>query len=153
MNAKHANATIETYKHVKLVSKYLFLFVKELLDRAANHDNTKFESPEVEIFGEHTGMLGECEYGSPEYKECLAKVKPAIDHHYSKNRHHPKFHKNGVDDMTLIDLVELLSDWKSATERNKDGNIRKSIDINAKRYNLTPQLKSILENTVQEYFD
>ena len=153
MNAKHANATIQTYQHVKLVGKFLFIFIKDLLDRAANHDNTKFESPEVEIFGENTELLAKCEYGSPEYQVCLDKVRPAINHHYSKNRHHPEFHKNGVDDMTLPDLIEMLSDWKAATERNKDGNIRKSIDINAKRYNLSPQLKSILENTVQEYFD
>lgn len=153
MNEKIANATIETYKHVKLVRNFINIFIKDLVDRAQNHDNSKFESPEVEVFGENTEQLSLCEYGSPEYQECLKRVRPAIEHHYSKNRHHTEFHKNGINDMNLIDLVEMLSDWKAATERNKNGNIRKSLDINAEKYNIHPQLKQILENTIKEYFD
>lgn len=152
MNEKHANATIETYKHVKQVRENLNLVIKELIDRGQKHDDSKFESPEVEIFGEHTEELAKVEYGSEEYKECLARVKPAIDHHYSKNRHHPEHWPNGVNDMTLIDLIETLVDWKAATQRNKNGNIRKSIEINAERYGLSPQLRKIFENTVRELF-
>ena len=54
--------------------------------------------------------------------------------------------------MTLVDLIEMLADWKAATERNKDGNIRKSIEINSGKYNMSPQLRTIFENTVREYF-
>ncbi len=152
MNEKHANATLETHKHIAKVQGRLNMFAIDLLNRGQVHDNSKLESPEVEIFGEHTEELANVTYGSPEYQECLARVKPAIDHHYSKNRHHPEHWPNGVDDMTLMDLVEMVADWKSATERHKDGNIRKSIEINATRYNICPQLKRIFENTVREYF-
>jgi len=82
----------------------------------------------------------------------LEKVNPAIVHHYSKNRHHPEHWPNGIDDMTLIDLVEVLADWKASTAKNKNGNIRKSIEINAKRFNMSPQLTKIFENTVRELF-
>ena len=150
MNEKHQ---IETYKHVKLVAKNIFVFISDLIDRAQNHDNSKFESPELEIFGANVDELAKVEYGSAGYKECLEKVRPAIDHHYSKNRHHTEFFPNGINDMNLVDLIELLSDWKAATERNKNGNIRKSIDFNAEKYGISPQLKKILENTVKEYFD
>lgn len=152
MNEKHANATLETYKHIAKVQGYLNGFAKDLIDRGQNHDNSKLESPEVEIFGEHTEELSTVEYGSPEYQECLARVKPAIDHHYAKNRHHTEHWPNGIEDMTLLDLVEMLADWKAATERNKDGNIRKSIDHNAGKYKMSPQLKKIFENTVREHF-
>jgi hypothetical protein len=54
--------------------------------------------------------------------------------------------------MTLIDLVEMLADWRAAGERNKDGNIRKSIAVNSSRFKLSPQLRTILENTAREYF-
>lgn len=46
----------------------------------------------------------------------------------------------------------MLCDWKAATKRNKNGNIRKSIEINAQKYNISPQLEQILENTVKEIF-
>ena len=29
-------------------------------------------------------------YGSDEYKACLTEMKPALDHHYAANRHHPE---------------------------------------------------------------
>lgn len=142
----------ETYKHIKKVRSYLDRFIQELLHRGENHDNSKFEEPELSIFAENTSKLKDTEYGSEKYKQLLEEVKPAIVHHYSKNRHHPEHWVNGVNDMTLIDLLEMLADWKAATERNKDGNIRKSIEINAQKYNMSPQLKMIFENTVREYF-
>ena len=152
MNEKHANATLETHKHVAKVQGYMNKFAVDLINRGQIHDKSKFESPEVEIFGEHTEKLSSAVYGSPEYQECLDSVKPAITHHYAKNRHHPEHWPNGIEDMTLIDLVEMVGDWKAATERNKDGNIRKSIEINANKYNMSPQLKKIFDNTVREYF-
>lgn len=152
LKAKHANAALETLEHISTVREYLNTVAKDLLDRGHNHDASKLESPEVEIFGEHTAALSELEYGSKEYTENLELIKPAIEHHYSKNRHHPEHWPNGINDMTLLDIIEMLCDWKAATQRNKNGNIRKSIEINAERYKISPQLRKILENTVRELF-
>ena len=91
-------------------------------------------------------------YGSDEYKEFLAGMKPALDHHYAENRHHPEHFENGIDGMDLFDLVEMLFDWKEATERHNNGDILKSLDINEKRFNISPQLKQILANTVTNFF-
>lgn len=143
---------MEAIKHIQSVRLLLYIMIKDLDDRARNHDQSKLESPEAEIYGEFTPELAKTEYGSQQYKELLEKVKPAIAHHYANNRHHPEFHKNGIDDMDLLDLVEMLCDWKAATARNKDGNIRKSIDINQERFNINPQLSNILRNTVNRYF-
>jgi hypothetical protein len=142
----------ETYKHVKKVQSNLNLFVSDLIKRGENHDNSKFEEPELSIFASQTEKLKDCVYGSDEYKQLLVEVKPAIDHHYSKNRHHPEHWPNGIEDMTLVDLLEMLADWKAATQRNKDGNIRRSILINSEKYKMSPQLRTIFENTVREYF-
>ncbi len=54
--------------------------------------------------------------------------------------------------MTLLDMLEMLADWRAAGERNANGNIRKSIDFNARKYNMSPQLVRIFENTVKEHF-
>lgn len=151
-NDKTIVGMMETMKHIQRVRYFLWLMERELDERARNHDQTKLESPEKEVFGEHTPELSRTPYMTPAYTELLAKVQPALDHHYSRNRHHPEHWPNGVNDMTLIDLVEMLCDWKAATERVKDGNIRMSITKNADRYKISEQLTQIFENTVRELF-
>lgn len=142
-------AEIETRKHQARVASILHLFVRKLLDRADTHDKSKIESPEVKVFSEYTKKLKDVTYGTEEYNRFLAEMKPALDHHYAKNRHHPEFHKDGINDMNLIDLIEMIADWKSASERHNDGNILISIDKNKKRFNIDAQLASILVNTVK----
>ena len=51
--------------------------------------------------------------------------------------------------MNLIDIVEMIADWKAASERQKDGNLLVSIEKNAKRFHLDDQLKQILINTAK----
>lgn len=143
---------VETYKHVLSVRKNMDIFIHDLLKRSEHHDDSKFVEPELSGFAAVTDKLKTLEYGSEAYKEQLKELKPILDHHYSRNRHHSEHFKDGISDMTLVDVVELLCDWKSASERNASGNIRKSIDLNAEKYGISPQLKRILENTVREYF-
>ena len=148
-----ATGAVAAYEHIHQVRSNIYAFVQDLLQRAHNHDQSKLESPELEIFGENTPKLAQVEYDSPEYKALLEEVRPAIDHHYANNRHHPEHWPDGINDMTLVDLMEMLADWQAATLRNKNGNIRKSIEANAKRYKMTPQLRQIFENTVREMSD
>lgn len=143
---------LDTLKHIDCVRENLYVLIADLLERARIHDQSKLESPEQEIFGEFGGELGKVEYGSPEYKELLERVKPAIEHHYSKNRHHPEHFSNGIEGMDLLDVLEMLADWTAATKRNKNGNIHKSIEHNTGRFNMSPQLAQILTNTVNRYF-
>jgi G3E family GTPase len=152
MNEKLLLHDSETLKHINKVRENLWNVIRDLDHRAQIHDASKMEAPEREILAENTPKLAKTEYGSADYSKLLEEIKPALDHHYSKNRHHPEHWPQGVDDMNLMDLVELLCDWKAATERNKNGNIRKSIEHNAKRFNLSPQLEKILHNTVRELF-
>ena len=149
---KIAHCKVETLKHIQLVREKMLAMMDDLENRLQHHDDSKLVEPELSIFAEFTPLLKETEYGSDEYKELLEKVKPALDNHYAKNRHHPEHHKNGVDDMTLLDLVEMLCDWSAATERNKNGNIRKSIEQNKERFGMSEQLAQIFENTVREHF-
>jgi hypothetical protein len=142
-------AEIETRKHQRRVAAILHLFVEKLLDRADIHDDSKTTEPEVNVFAKFTAKLKGVTYGSPEYKDYLGQMKPALDHHYAKNRHHPEHYPEGVNDMTLVDLVEMLADWKSASERHDDGNILQSIEKNRKRFNIDAQLAEVLVNTVK----
>ena len=151
-NDKIILGQLETLKHIHRVRELLSKVIVELDTRAREHDLSKLESPEKEIFGEYGDELSKTAYMSEEYKALLEKVKPAIEHHYAKNRHHPQYHKDGIDGMDLLDLTEMLIDWLSTTERVKNGNIRKSIELNAERFKIEPQLTKILNNTINRYF-
>lgn len=61
--------------------------------------------------------------------------------------------RSSIGRMSAVDVVELLCDWKAASERHHSGNIRKSIAVNAERFGINPQLVRILENTAVEVFD
>ena len=140
---------VETQKHIDKVRKYIRFFTDRLTTRGENHDASKLESPEVELFAEHTERLAEIEYGSEEYKKELEALKPALDHHYSVNKHHPQYYPNGIEGMSLIDLIEMIADWKASSERYNSGNLLKSIELNIKRFNIEPQLAQILINTAK----
>ena len=150
LNDKTVLGNLETMKHIHMVRGLLYKMIVELDDRARKHDQSKLESPEAEILAEFTPDLSKTQYGTPEYTALLEKVRPALDHHYANNSHHPEFHSSGIDGMTLLDIVEMFCDWKAATERMHDGNIKKSLDINKKRFGISPQLHKIMENTLKE---
>lgn len=142
----------ETLKHVNEVRGNIWNLIRELDHRAAVHDASKFEEPERSVFASNTPKLAKTEYGTEEYQKLLGEVNVAIQHHYSKNTHHPEHWPNGINDMDLLDLIEMLCDWAAATKRNLNGNVHKSIEHNQDRFGMTPQLAQIFKNTVNRYF-
>ena len=144
-----AECQVETQKHIENVRKYIRFMIDKLDMRGVKHDASKLESPEVEVFAEYTPKLNTTPFDSEEYYQNLAKMKPALDHHYAANRHHPEHFVNGINDMTLIDILEMFCDWKASTLRHNDGNLLKSIETNAERFNMEGQLKQILINTAR----
>lgn len=146
------DSTVDTLLHIKRVNELLISAAQVLMTRAQHHDASKLKSPEKELFDEYTPKLKGTTYGSQEYKEFLKGLKVALDHHYSKNSHHPEHYENGVNDFDLFDLIEMFMDWKAAGERHADGNIFKSIEINKERFNLSDQVCEIFKNTAERYF-
>jgi hypothetical protein len=145
---KKYDSTKDTKKHIKRVRFYIKSCIRELRKKAVSHDFDKIhDSTEKSLFDEFTPKLKDCTFGSDEYKEYLESLKPALDIHYKNNRHHPEHFKNGISGMNLIDLLEMVCDWKASSERHADGNIMKSIEINQERFGYSDELKSILINT------
>lgn len=137
----------ETWSHINRVAYFLIGAAKHLLDRSLRHDQSKLKSPEVQVFATAPKLEG-IEFGSAEYKSSCDYVAPALAHHYAYNRHHPEHFKNGVEDMNIFDVIEMYYDWMASSERNKNGNIRKSIEMACEKYKINSQLRRILENTV-----
>lgn len=172
-------ARFKTMRHIETVRNYLAVIIRELISRQERHDQSKLESPEVEAYDEITRLLRGLTYGSEEYKASLRSQKPAIDHHYSVNRHHPEFFVTlecggcykrfpkdatgycdqcgynlfpsspSLRDMNLIDIIEMLCDWKAAGLRHTDGDIFRSIEINKERFGYSEELAQILRNTAE----
>ncbi len=140
----------DTLAHIEQVGKLLEEVKENLALRKKRHDQSKLESPEKEMYDEFTPKLKAMTYGSDEYKACLKEMGVALQHHYQSNTHHPEHFDNGVNGMSLIDLLEMLADWKAASLRHADGDILKSLEINKKRFGISDQLAEIFINTVHE---
>lgn len=145
------DSTAETLRHSLRVGELVGAAVKELVDRSVTHDLSKTEDPELATFNEYTPKLKDSTYGSDEYKGYLTAMGEGLAHHYAANRHHPEHFPDGVDGMTLVDLVEMLADWKAATERHADGSLVKSLKIQAERFWISPQLARVLRNTAEHF--
>ena len=140
----------DTTKHIERVRELVELCRENLNCRKSIHDLSKLHAPEKPIFDEMTPKLKDSTYGSDEYKSFLAQMKPALDHHYANNSHHPEHYPNGIDGMSLLDLLEMLCDWKAAGERHANGSMGRSLEVNRDRFKISPQLQSVLENTARE---
>lgn len=138
-----------TMRHIERVRNLLNICCADLQRRGEMHDQSKLEHPEVGLFTKFTPILAGLTFGSAEYDEAKRQLGPALEHHYANNRHHPEHFKDGIRDMNLLDLIEMFVDWKAASERHNNGNLRKSIEHNGKRFNMTPELIQIFENTVE----
>lgn len=140
---------LKTIQHIENVRKYIKVITDKLTVRGINHDKSKFEDPEIDLLVKYTPKIAGTQYGSKEYNQICEQLKPALDHHYAVNRHHPKHFPQGVNDMNLIDICEMLADWKATTYRQTDGNLLKSIEYNCSRFQIDSQLKNILLNTAK----
>ena len=139
----------ETKEHIQKVKENIHDVTSRLEKRAEVHDQSKMEQPELDIFVKYTPKLKNTTFGSEEYEEHLKGMGAALEHHYKVNSHHPEHYDNGIGGMCLLDLIEMLSDWKAATERHKDGDIVKSLEINKERFGISDQLYEVLLNTVE----
>lgn len=140
------DSTADTLKHIRRVQELLGEFAIELIRRGAVHDASKLEPEEKEAFDRETPKLKTLVYGSDEYKASLAALGPALQHHYANNTHHPEHYIGlGVDGMDLFDLVEMVIDWKAASERQAGNTI--NLDASFDRFMVSPQLASVIRNT------
>jgi hypothetical protein len=135
--------------------------IADLQRRAHVHDQSKLVSPEVETFDEYTPKLRDSTYGSDEHKTFLAGMGEGLAHHYRENRHHPEhwvdrdvYFLGAVEHpyqaMNLLDVLEMLADWKAATTRHADGDLGRSIEINAERFGMSPEFVTLLGRTAHD---
>ncbi len=137
----------DTLRHIQRVSELLHDAADELLKRAKEHDRSKLESPEKELFDKFVPKLQNTTLGSVAYNELKQKMGVALEHHYAENSHHPQHYENGVNGFDLFDLIEMFFDWKAASERQRNGDVFKSLKISKEQGIISEQVFDILQNT------
>lgn len=95
----------------------------ELRDRAAVHDDSKFgeaeREPYIWLTEYHRCRRNDEPFQYPDGME--DRVRQAIQHHVTTNRHHPDCHDD-PNDMTNVDLIEMVCDWTAMSQEfNQDG--------------------------------
>lgn len=170
----------DTLEHITHVQNFVNYSAEKLIQRGLVHDQSKLQSPELEIFTEYTPKLKTSTYGSDEYKEFLKGMKVGLDHHYANNSHHPEHYRKyvcntcfsvyvdevgaceeclstsftselDISQMDLFDLIEMICDWKAAVMRHDNGDINRSLEINRDRFGMTPQLYNIIKKTIERF--
>lgn len=137
------------YEHTSRVQLNIINIIFELRNRALKHDQSKLDPEQADIMKASFNV----DYGTPEYEAERLRIKPALDDHYAKERHHPEHFENGILGMTLVDLIEMLCDWEAATHRRPADTIVKSLEYNRTRFNMPDALYIILKNTIEEHFN
>lgn len=141
----------DTTRHIQLVRHFLERATDALTERGRLHDASKFDEPERSLFRDNMAKRDSVPFGTPAYREHLKRVKPALDHHYAVNRHHPEHHTSGISDMSLVDLLEMVCDWMSAAMKTHDGDVacvHRSIEANQERFGYSDEIRGILHHTV-----
>lgn len=135
------------------VFQYMNRIAQEVMRRGNEHDQSKLESPELEIYAHNVDEFEKYPFGSEGYNKAKAALKEATDHHFKHNRHHPEHFEDGIEGMNLVDLLEVVCDWKSATLNHPEqpGDMQKSLQVAVERYKISPQLAKILYNTMRDY--
>lgn len=144
------DSTRDTLNHIGKVQARIAEFCAYMQGRAQLHDASKLAQPEKAGYDALAANLKDVVYGSDDYRAVLKEAEETIQHHYAVNSHHPEHYKNGIAGMSLLDLVEMLCDWKAASERTKQGSILASLAHNKERFGIDEQLAAVLENTVKE---
>lgn len=148
------DSTQDTTDHIGKVHTRIHECINKLIWRATDHDQSKLQEPEKAGYDILIGALAGNQYGTEAFRAAMKEananpvVKAAIQHHYAENTHHPEHYDTGIDGMSLLDVIEMLCDWKGASERYGPSTL--ALEYNIKRWNISPQLASILENTVKE---
>jgi hypothetical protein len=140
--------------HKSKVKRLVDTIIADLSLRGIVHDNSKFDKDELLLNIKYGKKSMACKFGSKKYLYYREKSKRASESHYKKkkNRHHPEHFKDGINGMTLVDIMEMVLDWRAATENHRvPTSLNVSIEMARKKYSIDDQLVKIIYNTAKYY--
>ena len=137
-------------KHKIYVFWFLLKIAARLVWRGLVHDMSKFGWTEFYLIIPALPPDRAIPFNTPEYQTFLDKAKPAIDHHYAMNTHHPE-HYGDYKKMSMLDLVEMACDWRAASMRKfGGGDFEKSFEQCQTRFGITDETMTFLRTLKKE---
>lgn len=136
MNETRALRTV--MRHCSNLRQALGKVISNLQDRSARHDYSKLEDDEFDAVI-HYQKLDGLEYGSDEYKAKMEEIRGFTGEgwklHCKRNSHHPEHHEP-IDTMGLLDIIEMVCDWKAAnaTYNTSRQSFREAAEVCIERY-------------------
>lgn len=137
----------DNYAHIAQVRGLILAATGDLLRRAHEHDASKVDGEERALFDEITPELRRHEYGTPEYKAAAKKARAHVTN--PANDHHPECHADGIHGMHIGQVLEMCCDWIAASRRNPNGDVLRSLDLNAERFGYGAEMAGLIRRTVE----
>jgi hypothetical protein len=143
----HTRELARVTRHIMTVQALLRNVARQLLERADFHDLSKFAPDELGGMIEIDRIADEYGLNSPQYMEALQGK--AIQLHRSRHTHHPEYHKNGLIEMSTLDIIEMICDWKAANMLRGHPEWNKSVNMMADRLNLSSEQQFLIKTIAQ----
>lgn len=139
--------------HIERVRSRLRTVINLLDERMINHDKSKLKDPELSLW-KQMDEEPRYKYGTREYDDKIQRYKHLFELHYSNpnNRHHPEHFINGINDFTLIDLIEMVCDWTAYKDNMRISEAIEMIEKQTERFGYSEEIRNVLTNTIVEIF-
>lgn len=135
--------------HIANVRHYMMLSIENLQERLLCHDDSKLVDPERSAYEGLDEKLAGIEFGSIQYQLAIrGHLGDALAHHYDNNSHHPEHYPDGITDMSLFDLLEMLCDLRAVCDEK--GKLVIDLETNRRIHGIGDDIYKILMNTIRE---
>lgn len=139
----------KSVEHIRQVQFYLVGCIQNLQHRLLLHDDSKLHEPERSAYEGLDEAVASVPFGSDEYQQVVKEhLGDALAHHYQHNPHHPSHYPNGVQGMSLFDLLEMLADLRAVCDDKGKAII--DLDVNKRNDQMSDEVYQILLNTIKE---
>ena len=140
-------------QHTQWLMEGMSYVITNLLTRLLTHDRSKIGPDELDLYAKIVPGFKGLVYGTKEHEEHGKKLGPAWQAHCLDNRHHVEHFENGLHDMHLLDLIEMVCDWRAASLRSGKFDYETSVKQFANKNNVSHDLVTIIHNTCKMLSD
>lgn len=140
------NALIPVIMHIRAVQELLAVMAVDLQARALTHDQSKYTKEELPL-AYAKSRLDSLEYGGEEFRAAIEELKPAVQHHYAHNSHHPEHYPHGWAGMTLLDMLEMMCDLRASLPNADYFDV---LDAHAEKHGIPKDVVLLMKNTAMD---
>lgn len=144
-------------RHKANVYKRMAVLAIALIERGAEHDNSKLEGEEFKLWCE-MDKEPRYPYGTKEYFNKIKRWTKVFETHYKdkRNTHHPENFKDKKDiseRKDLLDIIEMVCDWFGFKKELNFEEAIEHVKNQCKRYHFSEELSNLIINTVRNNWE